>query len=78
MGFEKQQAKAASREDFARNEEQIVAQKQAIAEAAVVGDYDKVAALAQEAKSLEGNRQAMMSNTEDVARVENIERDAVV
>ncbi len=75
MDFEKQ-AGAASREDFASNEEQVAAKKAAIAEAAAAGDYDKVAELAQAAKGLETSKNEMMSNTEDAARAENAERDA--
>jgi hypothetical protein len=75
MDFEKQQAGAASREDFASNEEQVAAKKQAIAEATAAGDYDKITALAQEAKGLGAGKNEMMANTEDVARMENAKRD---
>lgn len=78
MDFEKQQVGTASREDFASNEEQVAAKKQAIAEAAAAGDYDKVAELAQAAKGLEADKNEMMGTVQEEATAENAERDMVV
>ena len=70
--FEKQ---VDPRETFNNNEENIAQKKQAIAEAAIAGDFDKVASLAQEAKGLDGNKNEMIGNAQEEARAENAERD---
>jgi hypothetical protein len=76
IGSKEQQFGAASREDFASNAEQVAVTREAIAEAALAGDFDKAGELAQMAKGLKSDSVEMMSRTEDVARAENAERDA--
>lgn len=50
------------RETFDKNEAGIAQTKQAIAEAAAAGDYDKVGALAQEAKNMEATKSEMVDS----------------
>lgn len=74
MSFENQKTDA-SREAFGSNEEQVAAKKRAIENALGAGDYDQVAALAQEAKGLEGDKNEMLGAAKDEATAENADRD---
>ncbi len=59
------------RETFDKNEADIAQTKQAIAEAATAGDYDKVGALAQEAKNMEAAKGEMVGEAREEATEEN-------
>lgn len=59
------------RETFDKNEAGIVQTKQAIAEAAAAGDYDKVATLAQEAKGMEAAKGEMVGEAQGEALDDN-------
>ena len=65
-----------SKEAFNQNAESIEQKKQAITEAVTAGDYEKVAALAQEAKSMEAARNEMMGETQADAEIMNTEFNA--
>jgi len=59
-----------SRETFDKNEENILQTKQELAEAVTAGNYDRVTALAQEAKNLEATRNEMKDIAHDEADAE--------
>ncbi|MGB4833812.1 MAG: hypothetical protein WBP40_02150, partial [Candidatus Moraniibacteriota bacterium] len=67
MDFEAQSTEGSSRESYAAKEEEIAAQKKAIAEAVAAEDYDKVAELAQQAKVLEGEKNEMLGSAREEA-----------